>query len=156
MYRLTYLTLAISFFLLSSCRQHMLSSQHLGLWKSQQPVAVKSRMKENGAFQFSQGLIDIELQLNADQTASGKLGPVVFKNVPVHYNHGLPPSVTGIEYTLQISAFEKLFAGDLISSRTIEIWMKPLNAEQSLIIELRDGSTQDAFPMGEASLHKNE
>lgn len=137
---------------LYGCKGHQITSQHLGTWTNQQVVKLQSRSKENGQYIFSQGYVAFELTLHDDQHASGKIGEISFDHVPVNYNHGLPPSVTGIEYIVHLQAVGKIFQEDLQNERELELWLKPIEDDGKLVIEIRDGSTGDAFPMGEAHL----
>ncbi|MFM7813145.1 MAG: hypothetical protein ACKO66_01370, partial [Flavobacteriales bacterium] len=84
--------------------------------------------------------------------ASGRIGEVAFEHVPIHYNQGLPPSITGIEYIVPLRAMGKVFPEDLQPERDVELWLKPIESNGELVVEIRDGSTGDAFPMGEARL----
>ncbi|MFM7309361.1 MAG: hypothetical protein ACKOZY_02030 [Flavobacteriales bacterium] len=88
--------------------------------------------------------------MHDDQHASGRIGEVAFEHVPIHYNQGLPPSITGIEYIVPLRAMGKVFPEDLQPERDVELWLKPIESNGELVVEIRDGSTGDAFPMGEA------
>lgn len=137
---------------LCSCKEHQITTHHLGTWTNHQAVQLQSRSKENGEYIFSQGYVAVELTLHEDQHASGKIGDITFDHSPIHYNRGLPPSVTGIEFIIRLNTSGKIFHEDLQDARELELWLKPMETNDNLILEIRDGSTSDAFPMGEARL----
>jgi hypothetical protein len=136
-----------------SSSQDSIPTSYLGQWKSENTKITVRKKTGWLQYDFIPNYIPVELEIHHNMTASGKIGLVHFENARVLKNKGNPEK-TGIVYIIQCGSVGKLFASDPTEKKTIELWIKPIQSEATLLAEVRLKETFDVFPMGECKFIK--
>jgi len=128
--------------------KNKISSQYVGIWESSfTNINVRSK---TGFFKwkFISGSVKIILQINDDNFASGKIGNSEFKSASIKKNRGI-----GISYIIDCGEVGKLFENDPEEKKSLQLWLIPINENDTLRAELRLSSS-DKYPMGEFKLFR--
>lgn len=111
--------------------------------------AVTVRTHDKQGFHFIQDSLSLELRINSDNTASGKLGNGLFEGKQMRYNSGIiPPSKSGIEWIVSCGSMGKLFESDSNPNKEIELWISPEKSDHTREVEIRMTNNGSHFPMG--------
>jgi len=100
------------------------------------------------SYAFTKGRVGIELQINEDNTASGKIGNSEFRETTIKKNKG-----AGIAYIIDCGEVGKLFYNDPEEKKSLQLWLIPLTQSDTLRAELRLNSA-DKYPMGEFKMSR--
>lgn len=136
------------------CSNDAIPKDYMGNWQSSpSKVTVRTKIKWM-KYEFKSDIIPLSLAINANNTASGKIGMASFENAVITKNSG-NPSVTGIAYIIHCGKLNKLFAADNSGEKMIEIWLKPKQDQKGLEAEIRLKDGWDTFPMGDCTFSMN-
>jgi len=152
--KVKWLGLIFILFLVGSCNPNWkVPPELVGEWESR-AVEITVRT-ENKPFEFEfiadSGII--KFMIFEDKTASGTIGTAVFEKAELKKNFGIP-SITGVAYIIKCGAVSEIFDGDPLNSKEVEIWLGPLNENQSMEAELRYTQGGAHFPMSGFELKK--
>lgn len=150
------IVLFLSFFLLScsiTSEKFIVPTELLGKWESvKNKVTVRNEPKWM-KFNFTSDTISVEITINADKSAKGKIGKSFFENGSVYKNNGNPQK-TKVAYIIKFKPYGKFFEEDPLTSKTVEIWLSPINEQGIMEAELRYTENGAKFPMGDLKFIK--
>ncbi len=101
-------------------------------------------------YHFTKSKTNLTLQINNNQTISGSIGNVTFKDAKIDKNK-TSASVGGITYIVKCGIIGPINNDDPTSNKEIELWLKPISQGGILNAEIRLIDGWDTFPMGEAA-----
>jgi len=104
-------------------------------------------------FNFISDTINVEITINTDKSARGKIGNSFFENGKVFKNNG-DPQKTKVAYIIKCKTYGNYFEKDPLTSKTIEIWLAPINEQGIMEAELRYTENGSKFPMGDLKFLK--
>ncbi|MBK7031284.1 MAG: hypothetical protein IPH45_19700 [Bacteroidales bacterium] len=130
-----------------SCNSWQVPEAYTGQWVTAKSKVTVRTESEKMKFHFTRDSIQISIRINGDKTVTGTIGAANIKNGRLKKNRGLPPSITGISYIISFDPLSKLFPGDPMNEKMMEIWLRPIENGGYLEAELRQKDHADAFPM---------
>lgn len=104
-------------------------------------------------FNFFTDTALITIQFNENQTASGKIGDAAFSNAIIRKNKGNPEK-TGVALIIECGDIGKIFPGDPLTKKEVELWVGPMKESGFIDAELRYTSGLSQFPMAGIQLKK--
>lgn len=123
---------------------------YLGNWQTKE-ANLKVRTKNKG-YVFTNVTVPVSLTINNNK-ASGYIGDVKFNGLPITKNKG-NVNAKGVIYIAKFGEVGRLNANDPAATKKVELWIKPQEKPNQLMVEVRQMFTMDAFPMGEITLTK--
>ena len=147
--------LLLSAVLLSGCgtKQFVLPPELTGSWQAESARITVRTSPKWMRFTFTPGEGDALITLNADKTASGRIGAAEFRNAPIVRNGGNPEK-TGVAYIIRCGPIGRIFPGDPLESKEVELWLGPLKG--GMKAELRYTQHGSQFPMGDLEFRRAE
>jgi len=109
----------------SSCYKEV-PEEFVGTWESDLTLVEVPLEREDGSEDIYTDSIVFGLQISANKLASGYIGMASFEDVPVKKNPGDAES-KGIAYIIKCGELGRLFPGDPLESKKIEINLKPVH-----------------------------
>ncbi len=150
------IVLFLSFFLLScsiTSDKYIIPIELTGKWQSvKNKLTVRTEPKWM-KFNFISDTINVEITINTDKSARGKIGNSFFENGKVFKNNG-DPQKTKVAYIIKCKTYGNYFEKDPLTSKTIEIWLAPINEQGIMEAELRYTENGSTFPMGDLKFLK--
>jgi hypothetical protein len=142
-------------FLFSCCRSNWdVPSDYVGQWEtSKENITVRTKFK-NEPFRFTADSASVTINIQADKTVSGTIGLAEFTHARLKKNATLPWE-TGVEYIIECGSIGKIFHGDPLDHKEVEIWLAPINSEGMSNSELRYTEGMTHFPMARLLLVKS-
>ena len=113
--------------LLSSCYKEV-PEEFVGTWETALTLVEVPLEKGDGSEDIFVDSVVMGLQISADKLASGYIGMASFTDVPVKKNPGDAES-KGIAYIVKCGELGKLFPGDPLDPKRIDINLKPIQGE---------------------------
>lgn len=124
-----------------------------GKWQSvKNKLTVRTESKWM-KFNFISDTINVEITINSDKSAKGKIGSSFFKNGKVFKNNG-DPQKTKVAYIIKCKTYGNYFEKDPLTSKSVEIWLAPINEQGIMEAELRYTENGSKFPMGDLKFLK--
>jgi hypothetical protein len=124
-----------------------------GKWKSvKNKLTVRTEPKWM-KFNFISDTINVEITINTDKSAKGKIGNSFFENGKVFKNNG-DPQKTKVAYIIKCKTYGNYFEKDPLTSKTVEIWLAPINEQNIMEAELRYTENGTKFPMADLKFMK--
>lgn len=111
--------------LITSCYQEV-EEDYVGTWETELTLVEIPFENPDGSEDIYTDSVVIGLQIFADKVASGYIGLAGFTEVPVKKNPGDAES-KGIAYIVKCGDLGKLFPGDPLEKKEIEINLKPIH-----------------------------
>lgn len=138
--------------LFSSCKttNWELPAEYIGTWKSAKlPVIVRTYAFGDG-FSFTKDSAVFNFTINKNKTASGYIGNASFNNAKIKKNLA-DTDLSGIAYIIECGKIDKIFPGDPLSKKEVELWLIPVK-NNFLEAELRYTEGMAVFPMAGVKL----
>lgn len=107
----------------SSCYKEV-PEEFVGTWETELTLVEVPLEKEDGSEDIYTDSVFMGLQISANKLASGYIGIASFTDVPVKKNPGDAES-KGIAYIVKCGDLGRLFPGDPLETKEIEINLKP-------------------------------
>ena len=141
--------------IMSSCSKWIVPAEYVGKWESnRQEITVRTKASHE-PFVFTSGYAEVSVTINADKTASGRIGSAHFSNAIVKKNRGLPwDKNVSPAYIIRCGSIGKIFATDPLNQKEVEIWFAPINNNGISNSELRYTQNGAQFPMADIMFMK--
>lgn len=141
--------LALLFFVNCKNTINQQQAEITGNWEAQNTnITFRTKVRWM-KYHFTKSKTNLTLQINTNQTISGSIGNVTFKDAKIDKNK-TSASVGGIAYIVKCGIIGAINIDDSTSNKEIELWLKPITKTGILIAEIRLIDGWDTFPMGEA------
>lgn len=152
----TAIILSLSFLLLScgiTSDKFTVPKELLGKWQSKKNKLTVRTEPKWMKFNFISDTTTIEITINYDKSAKGKIGNSFFENGKILKNNG-DPEKTKVAYIIKCKTYGNYFEKDPLTSKTVEIWLAPINEQGIMEAELRYTEGGAKFPMGDLKFIK--
>jgi len=153
-YRLnSWILLLIAFFIFS-CRtdKWLLPSAFVGSWEtSKNKITVRYKTSDQRHSQFISDSAIIKIKIKDDKTVSGFIGQAAIDKGKIVKSRSIP-GLRKVEYSIECSLTGKIFEGDPLDVKKVDIWLSLLVESGKMKADVRSGGT--VFPMALALLEK--
>ena len=89
-------------------------------------------------YKFTKGRVEMALQINEDNTASGKIGNSELTEAKIKKNNG-----AGIAYIIDCGEVGKLFYNDPEEKKPLQLWLIPITQSDTLRAEIGRASCRE-------------
>lgn len=139
--------------LFSSCKTNWeMPAEYIGDWNSSKHAVIVRTYAFGDGFTFTKDSATFSLIIDKNKTASGSIGDATFSNANIKRNK-VNTDMSGIAYTIACGEIGKVFPGDPLPKKEVELWLMPIKNGQ-LEAELRYTEGMAVFPMAGLKLIK--
>jgi len=140
--------LALSAALWAGCstKQFVLPPELVGIWQADSARITVRTSPKWMRFIFTPGAGDAVITVHGDKTASGRIGSAEFRNARIIKNGGNPEK-TGVAYIIRCGPIGRIFPGDPVESKEVELWLGPMQGDMQAELRFTENGAQ--FPMGD-------
>lgn len=124
-----------------------------GTWEAEETrITVRTEPKWM-RFQFHPGRGGASITIDSSKVVSGRIGMAEFRNGQIVRNGGNPER-TGVAYIVRCGGVGRIFPGDPLESKEVELWLGPIHGEMKAELRYTQGGAQ--FPMGDFRFRREE
>lgn len=119
--------------------------EYIGDWNCSNHAVIVRTYAFGDGFTFSKDSASVSLRIDKNKTASGNIGNATFSRAIIKRNK-VNTDLSGIAYTIECGEIGKIFPGDPLPKKEVELWLLPIKNGQ-LEAELRYTEGMAVFPM---------
>jgi len=117
-----------------------------GTWTAA-PTDITVRTEERWMhFTFTSDTIPATITIHPDKTVTGVIGNSSFSGGELEKNGGNPEK-TGVAYIIRCGPIGRIFPGDPVESKEVELWLGPMQGDMQAELRFTENGAQ--FPMGD-------
>lgn len=140
------LPLATCWLFSCSPRHWSVPAELVGTWQADSARITVRTSPQWMRFIFTPGAGDAVITVHGDKTASGRIGSAEFRNAQIIKNGGNPEK-TGVAYIIRCGPIGRIFPGDPVESKEVELWLGPMQGDMQAELRFTENGAQ--FPMGD-------
>lgn len=125
-----------------------------GSWEAEETRIIVRTEPRWMRFHFTPGSGDATITIDSSKAVSGRIGTAEFRSGQFVRNGGNPER-TGVAYIIRCGPVGRIFPGDPLESKELELWLSPLRVGE-MKAELRYTQGGAQFPMGDFRFRRME